>query len=450
MGIKIHEYANEAFQINDEDFYDVDYWNGASYETRKISGATLKAELSGGGGGGRFGIADTNGVYTYYTTLTAAMTAAVSGQTIEMFADYTETGAVTITLKDGVTINGNGHTYNVTNVGASDVFESTAAGIYRIYNLIVNRINATGGSILNAKNNVNSIHYFDGCYFTTNSTGITASGIGLTRQQFYNANITITGSGSGFNGSSTSTQLFNFKIVGTSISTGRCVLGGVMYNSSFEHFGTGVITCSTFNAYNCTIISNTSGTAASDFFAYNCLIIGKGSGNVTSQGYNLSNCTIYSTGGVCMSFINGIVNNCSIYSTANYAIAGSGTDSYYNCSIYSGANTAAYGSTKLYNCTLTSTANVVIYNNAGIVQNCSIECTWNNSGGHGFRTDVTTVPVKDCSIKVTNSSANCLYASSAISVKYAQNSFEGATTPVNANITQGMVNIEDAQGNITI
>lgn len=51
MGAKIHEYANEAFQINDEDFYDVDYWNGASYETRKISGATLKAELSGGGGG---------------------------------------------------------------------------------------------------------------------------------------------------------------------------------------------------------------------------------------------------------------------------------------------------------------------------------------------------------------------------------------------------------------
>ena len=50
MGLKIHEYSNEAFQINDEDFYDVDYWNGVDYESRKISGATLKAELSGGGG----------------------------------------------------------------------------------------------------------------------------------------------------------------------------------------------------------------------------------------------------------------------------------------------------------------------------------------------------------------------------------------------------------------
>lgn len=45
MGLKIHEYPNEAFQINDEDFYDVDYWNGVDYESRKISGATLKTEL---------------------------------------------------------------------------------------------------------------------------------------------------------------------------------------------------------------------------------------------------------------------------------------------------------------------------------------------------------------------------------------------------------------------
>lgn len=45
----INQYPNEAFQINDEDFYDVDYWNGVSYETRKISGATLQANLVGGG-----------------------------------------------------------------------------------------------------------------------------------------------------------------------------------------------------------------------------------------------------------------------------------------------------------------------------------------------------------------------------------------------------------------
>jgi hypothetical protein len=45
--MEINQYANEAFQINDQDFYDVDYWNGTSWETRKISGATLKSVLAG-------------------------------------------------------------------------------------------------------------------------------------------------------------------------------------------------------------------------------------------------------------------------------------------------------------------------------------------------------------------------------------------------------------------
>lgn len=41
----INQYPLTATQINDEDFYDVDYWNGATYETRKISGANLKAAI---------------------------------------------------------------------------------------------------------------------------------------------------------------------------------------------------------------------------------------------------------------------------------------------------------------------------------------------------------------------------------------------------------------------
>jgi hypothetical protein len=44
----IHNYPLTATVINDEDYYDVDFWNGVSYESRKISGATLKALLGGG------------------------------------------------------------------------------------------------------------------------------------------------------------------------------------------------------------------------------------------------------------------------------------------------------------------------------------------------------------------------------------------------------------------
>ena len=41
----INQYPLTATQINDEDFYDVDYWNGVAYESRKISGLTLKTIL---------------------------------------------------------------------------------------------------------------------------------------------------------------------------------------------------------------------------------------------------------------------------------------------------------------------------------------------------------------------------------------------------------------------
>ena len=43
--MNINNYPLEAAQINDEDFYDVDYWTGVAYESRKISGANLKALL---------------------------------------------------------------------------------------------------------------------------------------------------------------------------------------------------------------------------------------------------------------------------------------------------------------------------------------------------------------------------------------------------------------------
>lgn len=45
--MQINQYSNEAFTINDEDFYDVDYWTGSNYQSRKISGLTLKTILGG-------------------------------------------------------------------------------------------------------------------------------------------------------------------------------------------------------------------------------------------------------------------------------------------------------------------------------------------------------------------------------------------------------------------
>jgi hypothetical protein len=45
---KIHEYPLERFVYGDDDYYDIDYWDGAIYQTAKILGSTIKAAMLSG------------------------------------------------------------------------------------------------------------------------------------------------------------------------------------------------------------------------------------------------------------------------------------------------------------------------------------------------------------------------------------------------------------------
>ena len=42
---EIHNYQNEATIFGDDDFYDIDFYNGTGYETKKILGSTIKAGI---------------------------------------------------------------------------------------------------------------------------------------------------------------------------------------------------------------------------------------------------------------------------------------------------------------------------------------------------------------------------------------------------------------------
>jgi hypothetical protein len=384
------------------------------------------------GATGVWGIANTSGVYTFYATLTLAMAAATAGQTIELFADVTETGAVTVTLKAGVTINGNGHAYNVTNAGSFDVFESTVAGTYRIYNLIVNRTNGTGGNILNAKNYVASIHYFDGSIFTTNTAGI-YSGSANVIQKFYNGNIISTSTGTSISGLQDN-AFYNFNIRALSTHNTACCQAQNIYNTNIEHEGSpavfGIVTGTTI---------------------YNSIIISRGSTaciGAYGTGYNS---TFFCAAGTCTYPGYGLnFNNCNFISTGSYAVYSQEASIFRNCTFISTASYGIFGNISSTNSSIYSSANIAAYINNGVTENATIHCAWNNTGGHSFRTDSNNMVIKNSSLKVTNASANCLYAASAITTKYANNSFEGATTPVNVNITQGIINTQDNQGNILI
>ena len=48
MGIKIHQYPLDRLTFGDDDYYDIDYWNGSAYETAKIKGSVIKAGIAAG------------------------------------------------------------------------------------------------------------------------------------------------------------------------------------------------------------------------------------------------------------------------------------------------------------------------------------------------------------------------------------------------------------------
>lgn len=98
---------------------------------------------------GKIGIADSNGAYTYYSTLAAACTVAVSGQTITLFTDVTETTATTAVLPNGVDLNLNGNSYILDVAGATNAVETIGSGSENnIYNGRIIRRNGGGISFL--------------------------------------------------------------------------------------------------------------------------------------------------------------------------------------------------------------------------------------------------------------------------------------------------------------
>ena len=70
-------YANTALSSS--------YALSASYASMALSASYAPTIIPSG----RFGISNTSGSYTYYTTFSSSMAAATSGQTVEMFADVT-------------------------------------------------------------------------------------------------------------------------------------------------------------------------------------------------------------------------------------------------------------------------------------------------------------------------------------------------------------------------
>ena len=401
---------------------------------------------------GRFGITNSNGAYTYYATLSSAMTAAVSGQTIEMFTDVTEAGVVPIALKQGVDINGNGHTYTYTNnSGAMFTYILTGGVIVTTINILNLNIVRTNGASTTA---------------AVFSSFTNPSGTSTTTLNFINSTVTYTAT----SGTTPIVDAPNpLHIVTVNGLTCTSNGSGTAVWCSSANFCT--ITCNgasvgyTGGTISNSRINTTSGTGVEVSSAVSCIIKCTSSGIGIREG-NATDTTITTNTGNCMQsggvITQGFANRCNVSSTSGICYRRVITT---DCTGTTGANT-------VLDHWFNYNDNTAKFRRNYFVCNSIVPAVINGTGGDFELLDSTIIqngtgpgvrlygtvggtPLQDvinCTIILPQSSAaNCITALAAPgNARLVNNKFKGSTTPINTNVVQQVVNTIDNQGNILL
>ena len=377
---------------------------------------------------GPFGISNSSGSYTYYTSFSSSMAAAISGQTIEIFADITESSAVTITCKDNVKINGNGHTYKCTSNGVNlRLFTNVSNGECYINNLTIEHTSSHSNSA--------TVYLLNGSFDLTGTIIKKDSGFGVQIQ---------------------GGKLYNGVYIGTGTTTGVINQGGEIFRCTSYCVNGKAINNITGNAYSIIGVTTGTGNGIEGVNVYKGTGIAYGNAYGAFLSGNCHNIESFSAAAVGVYLGSGNYSNITGISNGNFGAQNQGNNCFINnlraiSTVSNGFFTQSVTGVVVNGGLIQSSTAITISSNSGLsLNNIYVKNTWNNIGGHGLITGVDEVEVINCIFDLTNTSANCLTALTAKIIKYTKNAFRGATTPVNANITQGMINTQDNQGNIII
>lgn len=85
-----------------------------------------------------------------------------------------------------------------------------------------------------------------------------------------------------------------------------------------------------------------------------------------------------------------------------------------------------------------------------LFSHCEFVSKWNDVGGHSVRISGNDTVLTNCSFRVNNIGANNITSDSSITTKVANSTFDGATTPINSNVTLSNTFTSDPYGNITL
>ena len=464
--MEINQYANEAFQINDEDFYDVDYWTGTEYQSRKISGATLKSLLSSGASG-IFGISDNSGSYTYYMDLADALSDAVSGDVIKQFANYELTSAVA--LVPDVKINGNG--YKITKGGSLFTMDINVSGKYEFIDvefdgravgdplIYVNELNteilAHDSIFRGATSNLGLITYLDTTYGHTLKGG-----------NFYNYDVNSNYSSCVYMPVSPfvlvydrvnvieNVKAYSRAVNSSGIIADNCTITNCIVESN-GIYGIGVYWYNTaIYIDNCTIeISDFAQWGTYGSIISNSKILIKNTSNSTAVFGLASNCFIdANTATIDATGVSGFAFNCVINRTGNSSFSFGVIGSAENCVIKAqlGISCNSYS----FNNNILSSFECVEVTSSGIkISGSKLQMNANPMSAPPLVSvnDNTDAEIYNC--EFFNNGQTAIYGidtTTAATVKYASNVFSGnLIANVGAGITQGIVSVEDGQGNIT-
>ena len=392
--------------------------------------------IPGGGGGGAtgiWGIADATGTYTFYANLGLAIAAAVSGDTIVLFTNYTETVSSSVFYKNGVNINLNGHTYEYAVADNIDTLsDGGLAATVTIFNGTLKRTNASGPTttlgvclkLSNASSNVTlqgvTVIAEDGSNCCIVQGGKLSGG-------YYRQIGAVAGSTFAFFANSANSIIDNIHVHADSKYTR--LDSGIISNSYFRSDGDWGIYVFSGEAHNITGYSTANdGIIVGAAKVFNSTGISSSIAGIdTSTGSEIYNCTGYSSASVGINNL-GYAFNCSAKSETVYAFNGG-------------------SSSKTYNCTAWSSASYAILSKGTIIKTSAIS-TWNNAAGHGFNLAENNDEIVDCYAEVTNASA---YGVNAPTTSPYVTGFSGkGMTQLLNLLSNAQVNTEDNFGNILI
>ena len=393
------------------------------------------------------GIADGTGWYTFYNSVSDGLSALGSGETLTFFTDIVETSAVSLALKDGITIDLNGFTYTLSSNTTTNMFQTPSGFV--------------------------SVKFINGGLFRTNAIQTLSSNGLVFRfnaefQLNFDNSFVISNDGCGIiecNGKF-SANIYGGLWVGGNDTLGYAVDSSAIFtNSAFYSetiLNSGIMqNCVIFNPS----LADVYATLGDAGEYYNCTIRGINGADLTPNA-KLNNCSVYasSIGVYCD---RGFVNNCFIEGGANALSMITPIDNLVrgivqNTSVkslntpallnqYSIVSNCAFYTETGVSGTLANTISVV---GAGIVQNCSIYNKFGGSSAVGIFIDGDNSAIMNNSISMASSSGYCIAGipQTPPNIAFLSSNVGYGTSALieTTNLTNVQVNTPDLYGNILI